>query len=270
MIVIHSLWTYPLLKNRWGIKGQLAKSVNLYKLSFLYLKKLGFEVVLHTDLIGKEFLKTIPYDRVETSLEYIPKEYVKYWAVGKIISLQKEGVGAMHVDGDVFFKSSEIKKVLNEPYDVLVQMAEGEATFNKDYLPQLVYINSLTDMLKSPIKNSFNTGILQFKNEVLFNKYYNLVFKLIDLYQKRGVYSNFYTKEVNFYEVMLILEQYSLPIICDELGSDVKFFLNKFSNTNYDVTKEAIEKGFVHALGNYKYSDEFQEKVKKRIKEINL
>ena len=264
MQLIHSLWTFPLSYNRWNVKKQYEKSLHLYKLSFLYAKKLGYEIVLHTDDVGYELLKSIDYNRIELSLNDLDKKNFNFWSLGKIKSLEIEGVNSIHIDGDVFLKSENIKNIFNENFSVLTQMIEPEKLFNDNYLPQLNFINSISDLLKSDIRFSYNCGVLCFKDWELFETYKNYINDIIDFYHRNTILERFYKNSSNFYERMLITEQYSLPIVVRKMKKKAKFIINDHKNIN----AECEHYGFAHAFGRIKYSDSFQAHIIKKINEL--
>ena len=264
MIIVHSLWSLPLLKNRWNIKEQFKKSYSLYKLSFMYAKRLGYKVILHTDDQGYNLLKDIGYDRVELSLNDLPQENIKFWALGKIRAIEIEGINSIHIDGDVFLKSKNIINIFNSDYDVLTQMTESKESFKKNYLLQLKIVNTVSELLKSDIDYSYNCGILCFKDLELLKEYIDYIEQLVELYKNNSVINSFYKKAANYYERMLIIEQYALPIVVQRLDRKIKFIINKGD----DIKEICNYFGFVHAMGKSKYESYFQNKVKKRINEL--
>lgn len=264
MKIIHSLWTLPLLNNRWNIREQYEKSFNLYKLSFLYAKQLGYEVVLHTDSMGYHLLKSINYDRVELSLNELDKKDSKFWALGKIKSIEIEGKNSIHIDGDVFLKSENIKNIFNTNFSVLTQMIESEKSFIDNYLPQLNFINSLSSILKSDIRYSYNCGVLCFKDWELFEEYNRLIRDIINFYHKNISVENFYNNHLSYYERMLIVEQYSLPVVVKKMKKTPEFILKNMC----DIKSDCNYYGFAHAFGKIKYSDSFQAQLVKKIREI--
>lgn len=264
MKIIHSLWSLPLLNNRWNIREQYEKSFYLYKLSFLYAKQLGYEVVLHTDDMGYHLLKSINYDRIELSLNELDEKNSKFWALGKIRSIEIEGKNSIHIDGDVFFKSEKIKDIFDADFSVLVQMIEPEKLFTDNYLPQLNFINSVSDILKSDIRYSYSCGVLCFKDWELFEAYKNYINDVINFYHKNTTIEKFYESSPNLYERMLIVEQYSLPVIVKKMNKTAKFIINNRKN----ILSDCNYYGFAHAFGKIKYSDGFQTQIIKKINEL--
>ncbi|MDI1257342.1 MAG: hypothetical protein PSV16_14705 [Flavobacterium sp.] len=264
MKIIHSLWSLPLLRERWGISEQFTRSYNLFKLSFLYAKRLGYEVVLHTDDTGYELLKDVGYDRIELSLNDFKEADKDFWAMSKIRALELEDLGSIHIDGDVFLKSSRIKEIFEQDYDVLTQMPEALENYNRNYRHQVELVNSVSKLIQSPVRHSYNCGVIGFKDAELFSEYVKLSKALVDLYKNTFKLKDYYRYEYRHYERMLIAEQYSLPVLTERLNKNAKFIINQ----DDDIDQVCEEYGFVHAIGQYKYSDEFQSLVLQRTKQL--
>ncbi len=265
MKIIHSFWPLPLIGQRWGINKQFEMSFNLFKLSFMYAKKLGYEVVLHTDDTGYEMLKDIGYDRIELSLNGLKEEDISFWSVGKIKALEIEGINSLHIDGDVFLKSNIIKELIESDYDVLTQMIEDEYSFNKDYRRQVELVNSVSDLVQSPVDYPLNCGIIGFKDQEFLDMYIKFFYELMALYKENETIKAAYlTEEFREMQKILIVEQYSLPVLAHKMNKNMKFVIN----LGDDIQSTCAHYGFVHALGWYKYSDEFQDTVKLRIKQL--
>ena len=177
MRFVHSLWSEPSLDDRWGIDGKDAIITNMwyYALSVAYLKRLGQEVVLHTDNFGKICLDHVPYDHIYLTLEeQIPKGICPVmWACGKFYALREEPLGSVHIDGDVFIKSKECLDIINtNDYDLLIQNEEQTVEINmypKDSkkLEHLIY----PEYIQKVYPKAYNTGILCFNNEKLKDKF---------------------------------------------------------------------------------------------------
>lgn len=119
---VHSLWTAPMQSD----KRKLEVTALVYALSVAYLKKLGCSVNLHTDSLGKKLLEGIGYDNIYLTVEEIPKNISpKIFAYPKSIALDKEPVGTIHIDGDVFIKTEEcLDRIFNHNCECVVQSCE--------------------------------------------------------------------------------------------------------------------------------------------------
>lgn len=266
MRVIHSLWSKPLLKNRWFLENQFKKSLYLYALSFLYLKERGFEVVLHTDDLGKELLSKIPYDAVHTTLNDLKNTHQKFWAAGKIKSLENEDLGVIHIDGDVFLKSDKILPLFKQKYDVLTQMVEGGVLFEKGYKPQMPYFdNALKNVTIEGYgytDKAYNCGVLSFKNTELREQFvWNFETMVGECIRDVDIMFNMNGN----LEPNIILEQHQLAGLTELKGYTPKFLLDLEKTPH--LQNAAKEIGYVHAWGKRKYDDDFQYKVKKLILE---
>jgi hypothetical protein len=99
----HSYWTAPSERQRWGIENQIVSNVCLAAVSVAFAKKIGATIALHTDLNGKEFLGWLPYNELHLSLEQ-HNFHSAFWASGKILAQEREPLGSIHIDLDVFIK----------------------------------------------------------------------------------------------------------------------------------------------------------------------
>ena len=84
-------------------------------------------------------------------------------------------------------------------------MIEPEKLFNDNYLPQLNFINSISDLLKSDIRYSYNCGLLCFKDWELFETYKSYINDIIDFYHRNIILERFYKNNSNLNIVCLII-----------------------------------------------------------------
>jgi hypothetical protein len=86
-------------------KRKLEKDKILFKLSFLLLKKLGYEVHFYGDDNAIKEFSHIKWDYQDNYLEKINKNYYHTWSIGKLFSIQKAVENYnyfFHIDGDIF------------------------------------------------------------------------------------------------------------------------------------------------------------------------
>jgi hypothetical protein len=107
MRIRHSFWSKPIDRTRRDVPAslQMKNSLWLYSLSSVFARLIGAEIVLHTDRAGKHLLDCLPYDHIYLTLEnhrYDPD----FRASGKIAAPEAEPLGSIHIDGDVFIKST--------------------------------------------------------------------------------------------------------------------------------------------------------------------
>lgn len=153
---------------------RLLGNICYYALSVAYLKKLGQTVVLHTDALGAQLLGYLPYDEIHLTADTIPDNVSpRFWAAAKMWALEAEPLGAIHIDGDVFIKSEELVKQLEESdWDVLVQSYETAEWYERDaqvfWKDKEFCKNNDLDLSKL---GAYNTGIFGFRNQELKDKF---------------------------------------------------------------------------------------------------
>ena len=254
MRFIHSLSTRPLfidLYNTSSLK-RLVGNIAYYALSFAYLKRLNQTVVLHTDSLGKSLLSFIPYDEIHLTADDIPDSVSpRFWAAAKMYAIEKEQLGAIHIDGDVFIKSKKCLDIIeNSEYDVLVQTIEKEK-WSKPYYVEFDYFENERDYLKQNnlelgIYGAYNTGILSFNNKKLkddfIKGYKNIVTHHSSLYKHQLLTDKSRTpdllaEQTNIYQlskdynVKVLIEENDKPILdrCNEIGYQHVITVAKFN-----------------------------------------
>jgi hypothetical protein len=103
-------------------EARLFINIITYTLSCMYAKKSGFTIYLHADELGAKYLNHCPYDKIIVDLkkEDFPLSDILY-AAPKLKVLEQYPLGTIHIDGDVFLKSPNLKNILNfSNYDVIV------------------------------------------------------------------------------------------------------------------------------------------------------
>ena len=235
--------------------------VNIYyfTLSCIYAKRLGYEIVLHTDKKGASLLKYAPYDEIIIDLEdcILPKEKIFAWA--KFKAMESEDSQAIHIDGDVFLKGEPIKDLLNfNDCDLIVQQPEiigYENWYGWDDSTISFAKCEYPSFLPRECSVMYNCGVVGFKDKSIrdeYTKYYN---DLINQYNKKGVIIDSVPD--------LVAEQQLLYYFTKHKNLKVKCLLD------YKRLKEsAIEIGYQHLLGASKYIA--FDKCKETLKKMNL
>jgi hypothetical protein len=122
MNIIHSFYS----KNCDDFK--LFTSICYFTLSTIYIKNNGGNIKLYTDSKFKEFIHA-PYSAILLDLEDL-KINPLIWAWPKFIVLEKESLGTIHIDGDVFIKTPKcLDNLTFDESDCLVQGVE----YSPDY-----------------------------------------------------------------------------------------------------------------------------------------
>lgn len=195
MRFVHSLSTRPFgiqLYNTNTLE-RIACNIYYYSLSLAYLKRLNQEVVLYTDTLGAALLGHLPYDEIHITLDDMPDGLSpRFWAAGKIYALAQEPLGSIHIDGDVFIKSSKIIDMIeNSEYDLITQNYEGPAWVG-GYSIEFPYFKGEEEFCKQygltfDVKEGFNTGLVGFRNQELKDKFIK-GYKEISLYHSKLKY----------------------------------------------------------------------------------
>lgn len=273
MRFVHSLWTAPSLKQRWGFDAKIATITNIwyYALSVAYLKKLGQTVVLHTDNFGKECLSHIPYDDIYLTIEEktTAETCPIMWASSKFYALEREPLGAIHIDGDVFIKSHKCLDMINAgPYDLFCQGKEDIKLW-EEQMPDIIYEDNdaYLQHLKFPEGvrqhgiNAYNTGIISFNNQELKDKFIESYF-----YMREQIVND--EKMIQLWETNkdvcpdLVVEQRFLYDLSE--GYKVRCMIDYYRKK---VNEDANALGFQHVIGKKKYLQ--LEICKKVLKQIN-
>lgn len=180
MALVHSLWTAPMLNNERGQASnkQILSAIWCYASSVAYARKNNAEIHLYADDYARELLGFLPYDNIYPLEvpEWIPTDF---WAAGKFSALQKMSLGDIHIDGDVFIKTSKLCDILEnsiDSADLIVQSQENSWVYENEF-----YINCLRIIRDYNIdvnglpeySPAWNCGLVCFCNEELKQKYIN-------------------------------------------------------------------------------------------------
>lgn len=270
MRIVQSLWTKPLINNRWGVENQLESNIWLYALSLHYINELNCESILHTDDYGKYIFGFLPYNEIHLTLNKIKDNNPIFWAQGKMYVYKEEKIGSIHVDGDIFLKNKDKILPLLEynNYDLIAQNYEdGNSKIYKslyEMISKLIDDKSRTELFNNN-NLSINTGILGFNNIELKNKYINGYFNFRDKISQNINFIDF-SKDKMFSPDMVI-EQLWLQTICNENKCNLKLILPPLFDK--EINKKANDIGFTHLLGSSKYNTNIINKVKNRLLEQN-
>lgn len=250
--LVHSFWSKPSFIDRYGMKGGglLAKNVWIAALSVLYAKQCGFEIVLHTDSVGKELFECLPYDEIYETLENIP-DYIDphFWAAPKVYAMREEPLGSIHIDIDVFIKKPEILDV--PECDLFTQSYEVPCySYRRAWNKIGAFVHHTID---GNLEKSLNCGVIGFRNQTLKDTYLDFYISKVEEISKKGViFYNYDTPD-------LVLEQCGLWEIAKDYNTIVLF-------NDCEESEEKIRKGYQHLMTMSKYSDETIEKVKALVK----
>lgn len=259
MRFVHSLWSSPSLNNRWDFSKETATIGNIwyYALSVAYIKRLGQEIVLHTDSFGKECLDHIPYDEIYLTLDekISPDTCPIMWACSKFYALDIEPLGAIHIDGDVFIKSQKCLDIINaEPCDMFCQ-GEEDISFitcrkttelykdNSDWISHLDF----PEGVKKHGIRAYNTGVLAFYNQDLKNRFIKSYFFMLEQVLKDEFLINKW-KENRDICPDLVIEQRFIHDLSQDFN--VRTLIDYY---RLKIHEDACEIGFQHVLSKQKY-----------------
>ena len=248
MHFVHTFWTPPKYSGDIHISKIIECDTLYYALSFAYLKKLGQEVVLHTDDKGAEILSFIPYDKVYLTLNDIPENANhNMWACGKFFAMKNEPLDSIHIDGDVFIKSEECLNEIIKQYndnDIVVQDIEVNVHYS-DYSYLLNAGIKTPPYSTSKFNDSCCKGIIGFNNQKLKDEYLELYFNLFEQISENEKLKKLEKSVI----IDLVCEQYFLKCLCDTSNYSIGVLINNFFR-RYDYYKKY---GYEHLMGIEKY-----------------
>lgn len=221
-------------------------------LSCLYAKESGFNIKLYTDSIAYKYLKHLPYDDIEVSLDDLPV-IKSIYANSKYYALKKEPLDSIHIDCDVFLKSKFLYNEINNlnSFDVIVQNLEirNKIIFNDQ--PHTKYgggwdFANLCKQYFKPIwlkdkcDTMVNCGIIGFNNQTLKDTFIKSYEEGINIINNLDKFNNNIITD-------LVIEQQNLYDLCVYNNYNIKYLLN--ANT---IQEDAIVKGYQHLIGDSK------------------
>ena len=224
--------------------------------SFLFAKRLGAQVVLHTDRLGAMMLSDIPYDNVYVYLDDLPKGIAPFWAFGKLYATAREQLGSIHIDGDVFLKEQSLTSLFDGKYDLLVQNEEGEKWRIDNtyaYSQTAIGAENMTSGCHIGYPLSYNCGVTQFMNANLKKAYIDMYFATVDKVLHDPTYFQRADKILNdprrkgFICPDIVVEQQCLHEIATRMQANVKVVLDG------DINECAERIGYCHLLSSNKY-----------------
>ena len=246
MRFFHTFWSKPMSDDK------IAPALVNFATSFAYAKRLGGEVVLHTDSRGAELLAAIPYDEVIIDLDGMEERIKRYWAYGKLVATQNEPLESIHIDGDVFLTSQALVPILESNCDLLVQ-SEEDATWRFDQSYQLsqhaIGQQNIPLGLHIHYPTAYNCGLVKFGNPILKERYLQAYFSIVDSSLADPKFTQrcetLATNRTGTIIPDLIAEQQVLHELAQ--GYNVRLILPP------PVEPTAQRLGYIHLLGHAKY-----------------
>jgi len=250
--VYHSFWSKPLLQQRFGrpVDKQLESTLLFTTIGVIAAKRLGIEIVLHTDDYGAKLFEHVPYDEVYLTLNGHDID-AQFWASGKMIALQHEPLGSCHLDLDAWIKGAKCRDVVfGSTKDLIVQSAENAFDVyepNKKFVFDHGHVNisGYIDMKQARKSvEAYNCGLVRINNPQLKDKYLQLYWKIIhelDRKQPPGLHEKYCIPD-------LVAEQWLLFQLCKQHGFHVECICDGF---NQDAKARDI--GYAHLISEQKY-----------------
>ncbi len=278
MNLIHSIWTKPAIESRWQINGQLAKNLWLYAYSVMHAKRISESLILHSDSFGAKTFGELGYDDVKISLDVLDSEPSRFWSKGKMIALEAEPLGTIHIDGDVFLKSPTMIDVMDfQNYDLIVQCEERLGIFMQHYYDTIHHypkaLNIIPDGFNINLQHSLNCGVMGFNNQKLKDDYLTGYFSIVDQLKTNLEFMQELESNPKF-EPNIVIEQFFLAGYVDKYHLNVKNVLPLTSDATDEVgtvnemNSIANEIGYAHAWGDTKYY--LIPEIQKRIRNQDL
>jgi len=252
----HSFWSVPLYKNRLGRNFKSAQGVEntlvLAALSCVTAKRLGCEMVMHTDDKGAKLFDCVPYDEVYLSInDHAINE--KFWASGKFVALEREPLGSCHLDIDAFIQSKYcIANILSQTEDILVQCEEYVWRYYWQLsVWMLKYISTsgtFMDGVKPFGENkndaAYNCGIVRFTNEKLKSEYCDYYWRWVRELEAKGTRDPFFKNPHCVPDI--VLEQWMLHKLIKSGGYSVKTIC-------HPTGRDLMKNGYCHLFAAMKY-----------------
>jgi hypothetical protein len=225
----------------------LAINTIMYTLSVMLLKKHGYYVKLYCDDAFYNSIYDICgsfYDEIDLSPNNFPAPSKHIYADIKFRVMENEPIGTIHLDGDVFlFKSDILNNIINNDFDVLVQLKESRLNTESKYW----YGSSRSFMkcqkpewAKSKCDAMYNCGVVCIKNEKLKQEYFDTYWKMYEEYDKYGI------KEYTVPDI--IIEQQYLVDLCEAKNYKVETILPEIEPLSF-----ARNIGYSHLIGEGKW-----------------
>jgi hypothetical protein len=246
----HTYWSKPALEaNRWQFRNQHFLSLFITAISVYCLKKLGQEIVLHTDTEGAKLLSCLPYDQIYIDLDN-NKAPITFWASGKFVSILNGETG-IHIDTDLFITdNSVISELANNP-NVFTNLEETKAYTKliQDFL-NTFDLYDIPHPFQNNLNYSINCGIVKLQDD-LKKKYANFYFKFIyHMINNEDIMNKFDIKNQSLYSPDLVIEQLLLKKLLEKFNIQPSFLI---SIDNKNKLSKNDDKKLCHLLSFEKY-----------------
>ena len=281
MLAVWSHWSAPSgadFSARWP-------SVELHLMSWVLsvsqAKKIFSKTALITDERGFDILVRqlgLRFDEVSVSLDDLPDDFKRYWALGKLHAYKMQKEPFIHIDSDVYFWKAPPKQLITS--DVFAQNTEniGRNLYYKHEAVLSMLRNGcgwipeeVAWYAKVHGSEAICCGILGGNSVTLLNEYASMAIEFI--YRNHSHLSDL----DNDIEINVIVEQYFLSAFLfhkmahSHLGRE-GFTIEYLFSTEYDarMTSAASTIGYTHVLAGAKSSPIVADRLSSRIQTEHL
>lgn len=272
MNAVQTFWTKKYLDIQQLTGGWLDFRFHLmsWALSTSLLRQFFSNVILHTDLIGKQILVDwlgLPFDKVHLTQEGLEKKYPeKVWVMRKIHTYSLMNEPFLHVDSDAFLWQNLPNGIKDAP--IIVQNFQYDFPCYSTSVTQLSESNINIPKFINPKNgnyNAVNMGIVGGTDLQSFKSF----FKTMNDYQLRyqsDIIKNSYKISTGFLNTLL--EECSFYYYLLECNVKVEPLLNQRFSDRYHKLKNVISKelGYSHLIGESKKNLFYCKQVENELK----
>ena len=230
------------------VNKQLISTLLFTSIGVAAAKKLGIEIVLHTDEYGVRLFECIPYNNMYLTLEGHDINR-QFWASGKMLALAKEPLGSCHLDLDAWIKFTICRDIiLGSNADLIIQSLE-ESRDTYERIKEFVFTNINTpvfvDLKRANNFKAYNCGLVKINNQMLKNKWINAYWKIIEQLNSKkppGLEDKYCVPD-------LVSEQWLVFQLCEQNNFKVELLCDGW------YSQERAKKiGYTHLISEQKYN----------------
>ena len=230
-----------------SVNKQIISTLLFTAIGTAFAKRLGAEIVLHTDNFGAKLFDCLPYSQVYLTLEGHDINR-QFWASGKMLALAKEPSGSCHLDLDAWIKFSECRDILlNSNADLIIQSIEDSADVYsgiKDVVFNNIDNPDFIDLKKCCNFKAYNCGLVKINNPQLKELYLHAYWKITNQLNAK----KFSEIEEKYCIPDLISEQWLLYQLCEQNNFSVEYICDGWADQ-----ARANKIGYTHLISEQKY-----------------
>ena len=229
------------------VDKQIASTILFTAIGVAFAKRIGIEIVLHTDKFGLRLFDGFPYDQVYLTLENHDM-HRQFWASGKMLALAVEPLGSCHLDLDAWIKFPQCQDiVLRSCADLVVQSVEDSENVYagiKDFVFDNIEYPDFIDLRISGNYRAYNCGLVKINSQDLKDLYLKSYWKItnqLDNNMPLGIEDKYCIPD-------LISEQWLLYQLCEQNNFSVECICDGWVDQ-----ERAKTIGFTHLISEQKY-----------------